>query len=187
MSLGSWFRDYVYIPLGGNRVPKYRHIINILIVWLLTGFWHGASWNFILWGLYFAILLILEKFFFKKTLGKYRVLSHIYVLFFVTLSFALFDAESPMLAIKTIGALFGVGGYPVFSSETGYFLRSYAVILVVSMIGATPLPKKAWATLKDRFPRISGIILPFALCTLLILCTASLVDGSFNPFLYFRF
>lgn len=187
ISLGTWFRDYVYIPLGGNRVAKYRHIINILIVWLLTGFWHGAAWTFILWGLYFAILLIFEKYFFGKTLQRSGILSHIYVLFFVILSFTLFDADSPAMALKTIGALFGAGGYPGFSVETAYFLRSFAVVLVVSTIGATPVPKKLFARMKRRFPIFMTVVEPIGLCTLLVLCTACLVDGSFNPFLYFRF
>ena len=182
MSLGSWFRDYVYIPLGGNRVKTWKFIRNILIVWMFTGFWHGAAWNFIVWGLYFAILLLLEKFVLKKFLEKNRLLSHIYVLFLVMISFVIFNAADMKEALIYIGGLFGYGGHPIVSMEFFYYLRSFALVIVTAIIGATPLPKK----LAHKF-KICNYIEPVFLSILLIMCTAYLVDGSFNPFLYFRF
>ena len=182
MSLGTWFRDYVYIPLGGSRVKKGRHIFNILIVWMLTGFWHGASWNFIIWGLYFAVLLVVEKTFLLKYLERSKVLSHIYVLFTVVVSFVIFNASSITQVLADIGGMFGKGGLPLVSAEALYYLKSYAVIGVLAIVGATPLPKKIvsrWKGLQYAEPVV--------LLVLLIMITAYLVDGSFNPFLYFRF
>ena len=189
ISLGSWFRDYVYIPLGGNRVSKPRWFFNIFVVWMLTGFWHGAAWNFILWGLLFAILLVIEKLWLLKHLEASRVWSHLYILFFVMISFVLFNASTFTEACADIAALFGGGGLPLISSETIYYLRSYAVLLVVAVIGATPLPKKiATVFFGTRFGDAVGILLkPLILVVLLIWMTAYLVDGSFSPFLYFRF
>ncbi len=182
MSLGSWFRDYVYIPLGGNRVNTWKFIRNILVVWMFTGFWHGAAWNFVIWGLYFAVLLLLEKFALKKFLEKSRVISHIYVLFLIMISFVIFNAADMKEAFIYIGGLFGYGEHPIVSSEFFYYLRSFAVVIIIAIIGATPLPKKLVSKLK-----ICSFIEPVFLAVLLIMCTAYLVDGSFNPFLYFRF
>ncbi len=182
MSLGSWFRDYVYIPLGGNRVNTLKFIRNILVVWMFTGFWHGAAWNFIVWGLYFAVLLLLEKFVLKKFLEKNRILSHIYVLFLVMISFVIFNAADMKEALIYIGGLFGYGSYSIVSAEFFYYLRSFGAVMIMAVIGATPIPKKLVSKLK-----ICGYIEPIFLAVLLILCTAYLVDGSFNPFLYFRF
>ena len=182
MSLGSWFRDYVYIPLGGNRVNTVKFIRNILIVWMFTGFWHGAAWNFIVWGLYFALLLLLEKFLLKKFLEKNRLLSHIYLLFLVMISFVIFNASDMKEALVYIGGLFGYGDYPVVSAEFFYYLRSFGTVIIMAVIGATPIPKKLVSKIK-----ICTYTEPIFLAVLLILCTAYLVDGSFNPFLYFRF
>ncbi|MBQ3183594.1 MAG: MBOAT family protein [Clostridia bacterium] len=182
MSLGSWFRDYVYIPLGGNRVNTLKFIRNILVVWMFTGFWHGAAWNFIVWGLYFAVLLLLEKFVLKKFLEKNRILSHIYVLFLVMISFVIFNAADMKEAFIYIGGLFGYGSYSIVSAEFFYYLRSFGAVMIMAVIGATPIPKTLVSKLK-----ICGYIEPIFLAVLLILCTAYLVDGSFNPFLYFRF
>ena len=189
ISLGSWFRDYVYIPLGGNRVSKLLHIRNILVVWLLTGFWHGAAWNFIVWGLYFAVMLMVEKFFLLKHLEKSKVLSHIYVLFFVSISFVIFNAPSMREAFVGIGNMFGFGGLPFISHEFVYYLRSYAVILIIGAVGATPLAAKTAAKLRDnrKCAKWLNIAEPVCLLALLLVSTAYLVDGSFNPFLYFRF
>ncbi len=189
MSLGSWFRDYVYIPLGGNRVSRARHLFNIFVVWMLTGFWHGAAWNFIIWGLYFAVLLIIEKVWLMKYLKKSRVLSHVYLLILIIISFVIFDASSMGQAFSYIGAMFGAGGYSFISAEFLYYLRSYGVVLLIAIIGATPLPKKLWERVSTS--RVGQNIMTFAepitLAALLIVCTAYLVDGSYNPFLYFRF
>lgn len=189
MSLGSWFRDYVYIPLGGNRVSKAKWFRNIFIVWLLTGLWHGAAWNFVLWGLLYAILLTAEKLFLLRGLQKLRVLNHVYVLLFVTLGFVLFDASSVQDAAQSIRAMFGGGGLPLVSTESVYELRSCAVLLLLAVLGAMPLPKKLYTVAQhSRMGRmISAILEPVGLTALLAVCTAFLVDGSFNPFLYFRF
>ena len=183
MSLGSWFRDYVYIPMGGNRVNKHRWIFNILTVWMLTGLWHGASWNFVLWGLMFALLLLLEKLVFP--VEKLPVwLQRGYVLFAVMISFVLFNAADLAQAAGDIGGLFGVGGVPLVTGESIYYLKSYAGIFLVSFVGATPLVKQ----LVLRIPEKAAAVLePVVLAALLLVCTGYLVDGSFNPFLYFRF
>ena len=187
ISLGSWFRDYVYIPLGGNRKGKARQFLNILIVWMLTGFWHGAAWNFIFWGLYFALLLMLEKVLLLPRLEKSSVFSRVYVLLAVTFSFVLFDASSLSAAASCIKQMLGLGRLPLASQEAVYLLRSNALLLILAAVGATPLPKRAAERFSRRFPRTAAVLTPLALCLLLMLCTAFLVDGSYNPFLYFRF
>ena len=189
ISLGTWFRDYVYIPLGGNRVSKAKWFRNILIVWFLTGFWHGAAWNFIVWGLFFAMLLIVEKFFLLPYLEKGKLVNHIYVCFLLLVSFVLFNAEDVGEAVRYIAAMFGAGGIPVVSAEFLYYLRSYAVLLILAVAGATPLMKKAVAFLckKKRGEVLVNLLEPMVSVILLLVITAYLVDGSFNPFLYFRF
>lgn len=184
MSLGNWFRDYVYIPLGGSRVSKAKWVRNILVVWMLTGLWHGASWNFVLWGLVFAGLLMLEKWIpgLKKLPGS---LGSVYVVFAVMLSFVLFNAESLPQAGEDIRSMFFLGGLPGVNGESLYFLRSNLVLLTVSALGATPLPRRLYERISGR--RVLAVLEPAALIALLAMCTAYLVDGSFNPFLYFRF
>ena len=182
ISLGTWFRDYVYIPLGGSRVSKFRMLLNLFIVWLLTGFWHGAAWNFIAWGLLYAVLLIAEKLFLLKYLEKSKVLGRIYILLFVVLGFVMFNASSMGEAFSYIGSMFGAGDVPLLSAETFYYFRSYIVVFIVAIIGSTPLPKMLVS--KARFTKY---LEPAVLVLLLAVCTAYLVDGSFNPFLYFRF
>ena len=189
ISLGSWFRDYVYIPLGGNRVSNARWLRNIFIVWLLTGFWHGAAWNFIVWGLFFAVLLAVEKLWLHKALQKTRIIKHIYVLLLVILSFVIFNAVDMRQALSDLGAMFGVGKLPFFSAEWFYYLRSYGVILLLAVVGATPLPLKLVSLIRTRKAGEAALNLaePIVLAVLLLIMTAFLVDGSFNPFLYFRF
>ena len=187
MTLSRWFRDYVYIPLGGNRKGKGKQLRNILIVWLLTGFWHGAAWNFLFWGLYFAALLILEKLALLRFLEKYRIFGHVYLLLAVVFGFVLFDASTLSGAFGCIRGMLGMGGLSAVSAEGVYLLRSNALLLLLSALGATPLPKHMARALQARFPRAAAILHPIALCTLLLICTAYLVDGSYNPFLYFRF
>ena len=188
-SLGSWFRDYVYIPLGGNRVSNAKWLRNILVVWLLTGLWHGASWNFVFWGLGFAVLLVAEKLLYKERLEKTHVLKHVYVLLFVTLSFVLFNASSVKEAASQIGAMFGADGLPLVSAESLYYAKSYAVTFLIAVIGAMPLCKNVVSKLEEsaRGAQVLAILQPVWLVLLLAACTAFLVDGSFNPFLYFRF
>ena len=185
MSLGSWFRDYVYIPMGGNRVKPLKFFLNIFTVWFLTGFWHGAEWNFIIWGLYFAVLLLVEKFFLKNILNKSKVFSHIYVLFFIAISFATFSASSFTGAIQTVASMFGWGGLPLISESFIYTLKNYAFLIVISAVFATPLLKNL--SQKGFINKICNVLEIPALIILLFIVTAYLADGSFNPFLYFRF
>ena len=187
ISLGTWFRDYVYIPLGGNRKGKPRQFLNIFIVWMLTGFWHGAAWNFLFWGLWFAVLLIIEKTFLLRHLEKSRVLGRFYVLLAVIFSFVLFDASGLSAALVCITQLLGLGGLPLSSPQAAYLLGSNALLLTAAMVGATPAPKIAAQAIAQRWPRVSALLEPVMLVLLLLLCTAFLVDGSYNPFLYFRF
>ncbi len=190
MSLSTWFRDYVYIPMGGNRVKKSRWFLNIILVWALTGFWHGAEWNFIVWGLFFAFFLILEKLWIGRLLTKVpSVLSRIYVLMLVAISFVIFNANGMKEAVSDIGAMFGAQHIPLVTVETLYYLRSYVVVIMLAIIGSTPFIKDAIQRLK-QYPvakRILNIAEPVVMLVLLIVITAYLVDGSFNPFLYFRF
>ncbi len=189
MSLGTWFRDYVYIPLGGNRVSKPRWLFNILAVWFLTGFWHGASWNFIVWGLYFAVILMLEKLVLLPILEKSGVFKHIYVMFLVIISFVIFNAADMAEAFAYIGGMFGAGGVPMLSAEATYYFRSNLLVLLIAIAGATPVCKNIIA--KSRETKAGALVLevlePIVLVVLMLLVTAYLVDGSFNPFLYFRF
>ena len=184
MSLGSWFRDYIYIPMGGNRVSKGRWVFNILTVWMLTGLWHGAAWNFVLWGLLFGILLMVEKW--VPAIQKLpNVLRHGYVLLIVCLSFVLFNADSLSQALSDMGGMFGFAGVPLVNAESLYYLRSYGLLFLMGIVGATPI-------VRDTARRIGekpwGAVLEVLLmAVLLIVCSAYLVDGSFSPFLYFRF
>ena len=189
ISLGTWFRDYVYIPLGGNRVGRARQLLNILVEWMLTGFWHGAAWNFVVWGLMFAVLLIMEKLWLLKPLSKCRPLAHLYVVFFVVISFVIFNAENMGQALSDIGGLFGAGGIPLVSAEAVYCLRSFALVLILAVLGATPLLRNGLVRL-SQYPtagKVLNALEPFTLFVLLLVMTGYLVDGSFNPFLYFRF
>lgn len=190
ITLGSWFRDYVYIPLGGNRKGLKRQLIHILIVWMLTGLWHGAAWNFVFWGLYFAVLLAIEKLWTGKWLEKHRGLGHIYVLITVLLSFVLFDSSTLFESVQTIRGLFGLlPDLPAFSAEALYFLRSYAVILMTAGLFSTPLLKNIVLRVRhaNAGRRVLLLLEPVVLMLILLFSTAWLVDGSFNPFLYFRF
>ena len=184
MTLGGWFRDYVYIPLGGNRVSRGRWVFNILVVWMLTGLWHGAAWNFVIWGLFFAALLLLEKW--VPALRKLpAVLRHGYVLLAVIVSFVIFNAADMGQAFGDLGGMFGLAGLPLVTTESLYYLRSNLPLLILAAVGATPLVKRCALWLGEKK---WSFVLRFAVALLLLLvCTAYLVDGSFNPFLYFRF
>lgn len=189
ISLSSFFRDYIYIPLGGNRVNKIKFIRNILIVWLLTGFWHGAAWNFIIWGLFFGIFLLLEKFFYKKYLDKHKFIGHIYTLFLVIISFVIFNADSFNYIVNFLKNLFGFGNIPFINKETIYYLKSYSVILIISFVAATPLMKNMINKLRlnNKLNIIIDVLEVIYYIIILIVVTAYLIDASFNPFLYFRF
>ena len=184
MSLGSWFRDYVYIPMGGNRVSKSRWVFNILTVWMLTGLWHGAAWNFVLWGLLFGILLMAEKWI--PTLGKLpKALQHGYVLLAVCFSFVLFNAETLGQAGSDFAGMLGFGGIPAITPTAVYYLKSYALLFLAGIVGATPAVKTVAQKLSAT--KAAAVLDMFLMVGLLLVCTAYLVDGSFSPFLYFRF
>jgi alginate O-acetyltransferase complex protein AlgI len=189
MSLGSWFRDYVYIPLGGNRVSKLRGLFNIFVVWMLTGFWHGASWNFIFWGLFFAVCLLIEKLWLLPYLKKAKVWNRVYVISLVLFSFVLFASEDMGTLLFNIKGMLGFGGVPLISAPTLYYLRSYAVVFLIALIGSTPFLKNVLVKVQRRAAgeKILNIVEPIALAGLLLVMTGYLVDGSFSPFLYFRF
>ena len=184
MTLGGWFRDYVYIPLGGNRVSRGRWFLNILVVWMLTGLWHGAAWNFVVWGLFFAALLLLEKWLPLDKLPA--LLRRGYVLLAVMVSFVIFNAQDMTQAGQDLLGL--VGGLPIpwVTAETVYYLKSYGFILALAVVGATPVVHNLALGLSRR-ESIAGVLKLGVSIVLLLICTAYLVDGSFNPFLYFRF
>lgn len=183
ISLTTWFREYVYFPLGGNRVPKWKWIRNILIVWLLTGIWHGAGWNFLLWGLYYGVWMLAERLFLGKWLEKLPgAVRHIYTMAVVLIGWALFAVEDMGRLGAYFSSLFGGGGW--FSPADGYRLRTYLPTLVILAVGSTPLMGKLWDRLGER---TRAVLQPLLVLGALILCTASLVDAGYNPFLYFRF
>lgn len=178
MTLSSWFKEYVYIPLGGNRVGKARHIFNIFVVWFLTGFWHGADYNFILWGMYFFVVLILEKYFFLKILEKMpKFISHIYTMVIILFSWVLFTSTD----LKDIGAFFSsLSSKPFFSGEVTSFLLQYGILFIIGILFSTPRPKKLFEKQKESI-QIAVLTIAF------LLSLAALVAGNYNPFLYFRF
>ncbi len=184
ISLGTWFREYVYIPLGGNRVGKGRLLFNLLVVWMLTGIWHGANWNFLIWGLYYAVLIILERLFLGKLLDRLPAwVGHVYALFFVVLGWALFSIEDMSAALSYISAMFGGNG--VLIDDTAiYYLRNYGVSLIILALASTPLPTKLYNKLSEKQQAIAA---PCIIALMLVVCTGYLVDATYNPFLYFRF
>ncbi len=195
ISLSTWFRDYVYIPLGGNRRGPIRRIVNIFVVWLLTGFWHGAAWNFIIWGLYYFVLLMLEKTFLLKVLKKLpKFISHIYTLFLVNLGWVIFAYDDMGNLANAVKNMFGLNGLSFAGNGTSFYLLSYVIVFVIAFIGATPLPKKLGNKIiaglegKSAIKETAAIVLTTVfLLAVLILSTAGLASDSFNPFLYFRF
>ena len=189
ISLGSWFRDYVYIPMGGNRVKTPRFFFNILTVWFLTGFWHGADWTFIIWGLYFAALLLIEKSIPKKIKDAVpSVFSHIYLIIAVIIGFVIFNGNGVEGVISDLKGMF-TPAYPACTDITLYYLKSYAVLLCAGIFGATPAAKSATQKLSESKigSRIGAVAEPVFIVAVLVAVTAYLVDGSYNPFLYFRF
>ncbi|MGN8876398.1 MBOAT family O-acyltransferase [Pseudoflavonifractor sp. HCP28S3_F10] len=185
ISLGTWFREYLYIPLGGNRVSRGRLLFNLLVVWAATGIWHGASWNFLLWGLYFAVLLILEKFFLLQFLERLpAAVRHVYTLFLVAVSWAIFAIEDFGHMGAYLAAMFGMAEGGLADGAFRYYLRSYLPTLAVSCAAAVPLGARLWCRLSVRRKQL---LLPVLLMAGLLLSTAYLVDATYNPFLYFRF
>ncbi len=184
ISLGTWFREYLYIPLGGNRVGKGRLVLNLLLVWAATGIWHGASWNFLLWGLFYGIIIIVEKFFLLKQLDRLPGwMGHVYGLFVIMVGWAIFAVEDFSALGLYLKAMFGLGAGWMDSTFL-YELRNYLPLLVAAGVASTPVAAKGW----DRLPRRAvQVVLPVLLLAGLIWSTAYLVDGTYNPFLYFRF
>ena len=189
MTLSSWFRDYVYIPLGGNKKGVLKQIRNILIVWSLTGLWHGASWNFIVWGLYFGILLILEKFILKKYFSNVpKFIKGIYTLFLVMISFVIFQGDNLSNDFNIIKGLFGLNGELFINNVTLYYLKGYVLFIVLGVIGSTNYVKNLVIKISNgKGKKIINILEPIYLLILLIIVTMYLIDSSYNPFLYFRF
>ncbi len=191
ISLSTWFRDYVYIPLGGNRVNALRHVRNILVVWLLTGIWHGASWNFVIWGMYYGVLLLAEKYLIGGRLKRLpAALQHVYCLFFVMLGWALFVFDDMGQGLSFLRALFFGYGQGLANTETLYLLCNHAVLLALLAIGSTRLPRR----LGERFcaatrehEAVQTVVRNLFYAAVFLLSLAWLVDASFNPFLYFRF
>jgi len=187
ISLSSWFKDYIYIPLGGSRVSKIKALRNIMIVWLITGFWHGAAWNFVFWGLYFGVLLIIEKLWVGKILEKLpNLFRYAYTLFIVYISWIIFNSHTPLADLQ---ALFGMTDIPMTNNVTIYYFRSYLILFLVGIIGATPILRDWAINLKtnEKSSKMMNLVEPIFLVVLLMISTAYLVDGSFNPFIYFRF
>lgn len=190
ISLGTWFKDYVYIPLGGNRDGKYKQIRNILIVWLLTGIWHGANWTFLIWGLLFGIILIIEKIFLNKFMEKLpSFIKRIYVLFIVMILFIIFNAENMSVALTNIKGLFGMNGEVFVNDYTLHYLKSYLPLLIIAFFGASPFIKILIDKLrKNKYANnIINILEPILIVMILVVVTSYLIDNSYNPFLYFRF
>lgn len=186
ISLSTWFRDYVYIPLGGSRHGRGKQIRNLMIVWLLTGFWHGASWNFMLWGIYFGVILILEKFVLKPILERLpKVLQHGYALVLILLGWVLFAFTDLDAGVTYLKMMFGWGSVSLINARTLFYLRDYGLLLIIMILASTPLGHQLYET-KIRGHRWEGVM-PLLIAAGLILCTAYLVDASYNPFLYFRF
>ncbi len=187
MSLSQWFRDYVYIPLGGNRVARPRWIANILIVWSLTGLWHGASWNFAAWGLYFGLLLLVERLFLGQLLGRLpRIARHLYTMGIVLVSWVIFGLDSVATIGEYLGQLFALRGIDLYNAEALYILRSNAVLLLIALLGAVPIARALYERYAERGP-IRAVAMPAFSVAVLMVSIAYLVDSSFNPFLYFRF
>ena len=184
ISLGTWFRDYVYIPLGGNRRGFKRQILNLAIVWGLTGLWHGANWTFLLWGLYYAVFLIIEKLFLLKRLDRFPALGHLYAVLVAVFGWVIFQLDSVSEAMSYYGAMLGIKAAGFFSAADGYYLRSYGLILLIGIAAATPLLKRLYSRLSEK---LRSILTPALVLAALFLCTAYLVDATYNPFLYFRF
>ncbi len=184
ISLGTWFKDYVYIPLGGNRCSKRRQFFNILVVWALTGFWHGANWTFLCWGLYYAIFLMIEKAFLLKKLEKVPFIGHIYTIIVAVCGWVLFDLPSLSAAADYYTSMFGFAQGGFISATDLFYLKNFGLMLVITIIAALPLGKNLYNALPNK---VKSIVTPILIVLSLVISTAYLVDASYNPFLYFRF
>ena len=184
ISLGTWFRDYVYIPLGGNRCSKARQFFNIFVVWALTGFWHGANWTFLCWGIYYAVFLMIEKAFLLKKLEKVPLIGHIYTIIVAVCGWVLFDLPSLSAAGSYYASMFGFANGGFISATDLFYLKNFGIILIITVIAALPLGKNLYHKLPDK---VKSIVTPILIVLSLVISTAYLVDASYNPFLYFRF
>lgn len=188
ISLGYWFREYVYIPLGGNRVGALKQYRNLFAVWFLTGLWHGANWNFILWGLYFGIFIMIEKMFLERWLKeKPRFIGHVYTLVVVIVGWVFFEFENMALAIKFIGTMFGFGEHMLVDSTALYYLYTNAAMFMILIACSTPYPKNLFSKMQSRLKVGGTVAVPLVYMLLIFFCTAYLVNETYNPFLYFRF
>jgi alginate O-acetyltransferase complex protein AlgI len=187
MSLGQWFRDYLYIPLGGNRVSRAKWVRNVLVVWFLTGLWHGASWNFCVWGLYFGVLLLVEKLFLGRLLEQSpRILRHAYTVLIVLIGWAIFELGSLPEILGYLGNLFGLRAIDLYNAESLYVLRSNLVLLSIAGAGAVPLARNVYERLSENAV-VRTVVMPVFYLVVLVTSIAYVVDSSFSPFLYFRF
>ena len=188
ISLSSWFRDYVYIPLGGNRVSKIKHIRNLLIVWFLTGLWHGAAWNFVAWGLYYGVILIIEKYLLSPVLDRLPdVVRHIYSIVLVVIGWVLFFSSSFGQAADYIRVMFGAGAHGFADRESMYLLTSNLILWLILIFGSTPLVHFRYEHMLRTKKWNTTIINSVVYAALFIVCIAYLVTETYNPFLYFRF
>jgi alginate O-acetyltransferase complex protein AlgI len=188
ISLGTWFREYLYIPLGGNRVGKWRHFLNIFIVWFCTGFWHGAGWNFILWGLYFGVLLVVEKTFLLGILKKLpRWVGHVYTLLAVLFSWVFFAIEDMSVVGRYFGNMFGFGGLPFINGRGVYLLYTNVILLVALFLCATPLFENLKNRLAQKNRKVFTVATLVGCIAVWLVATSYMVSSSYNPFLYFRF
>lgn len=190
MSLGTWFKDYVYIPLGGNRKGKWRTLFNVFVVWFLTGLWHGASWNFILWGIYFGCLITFEKLWFMNCLNRCpRWVRHVYTLFLLLIGWGLFAFEDFTQLSGYFNLLFNVNERHWIDRHTLYDLTANIGLWITLIIASTPLSKNLWQRVKTTpwGAKLTPVLVPLFIGFILIISTAYLVDSSYNPFLYFRF
>jgi len=187
ISLGQWFRDYLYIPLGGNRVSRPKWVRNIFIVWFLTGFWHGASWNFAFWGVYFGVFLLIERVFLHKVLERLpRIARHLYTLLIVIISWVIFELDSVANILDYLGNMFSLNDIAIWNFEAVYILKSNSVLFLIALIGSVPLFKVAYEKYSEKV-LVKTVLMPIFYAVVLAVSIAYIVDSSFNPFLYFRF
>ncbi|WP_202707801.1 MBOAT family O-acyltransferase [Sporosalibacterium faouarense] len=188
ISLGSWFKEYVYIPFGGNRVGKWKMIRNLFLVWFLTGLWHGASWNFVLWGLYFGTLILMEKLFLQKSMIRWpKAIRHIYLLMFVVIGWVFFEFSNLTDILNFLQIMFGVGDNPIIDSQAIIKLKTYICLYILCIIAASPWPKKLALLFKRIHFKIYRLAINLYYCLLMFLSTAYIVSSTYNPFIYFRF
>ncbi|SHK14028.1 MBOAT family O-acyltransferase [Desulforamulus aeronauticus] len=188
ISFGSWFKEYVYISLGGNRVGTWKLIRNLFIVWFLTGLWHGASWNFVLWGLYFGTLLVIEKLFLQKSMAHWpKAVRHIYLLLFVVIGWVFFEFTNLTDMMSFLQTMFGIGGNALIDNQVIVKLKAYAALYIVCIIAASPWPKKRALLFKRNHGNIYRLAVTVYYCALMFFSTAYMVGSTYNPFIYFRF